>query len=159
MAAIPLFDVSKIDLTGVAVTPETVGEINPQSGDMRQLDHLVWMNEDSTLGLGVKTVHDDEFWVEGHIPGRPLLPGVLMIEAVAQLCSILQYYAHNLGKDRFLGFTRCDDVVFRGQVVPGDTMYMLAKEISASRRRFISSAQAMVNGRIVFEALITGMLI
>ncbi len=159
MAALPLFDVSTIDLTQVAVTRQRVGEINPQCGDMRQLDYVIWMSEDARTGVGVKHVRDDEFWVSGHIPGRPLLPGILMIEAAAQLCSVLQHHAHKIGEKDFLGFTRCDDVVFRSQVVPGDTMYLLAMETSRSRRRFVSCAQAMVEGQIVFEARITGMRI
>ncbi len=159
LAAQPLFDLSTIDLTEVAVPPDVVGGINPQSGPMRQLDHLIWLNDDSTVGLGVKSVRDDEFWVAGHIPGRPLLPGVLMIEAAAQMSSILHTFAHSIGQTEFLGFTRCNDVVFRGQVVPGDTLYLLAKQISFRRRQFVSSTQAMVDGRLVFEATITGMIL
>ena len=113
----------------------------------------------SLQGLGVKHVRDDEFWVAGHIPGRPLMPGVLMIEAAAQLCSLLQRTAHKTRRSSFLGFTRCDDVAFRGQVVPGDTLYLLAKEISYHPRRFVSAAQAITNGQLVFEATITGMVI
>ncbi len=157
MAAQPLFDVSTIDLTKVAVAPEVVGRVIPQSGHMRQLDHVIWLNSDSTSGLGVKAVHDDEFWVAGHIPGRPLMPGVLMIEAAAQLSSILHKYAHSISDSEFLGFTRCEKVVFRGQVVPGDTLYLLAKQISFRRRKFVSAAQATVDGKLVFEATITGM--
>ena len=156
MAALPLFDLSKIDLAQVVVTPQRVGEINPQCGDMRQLDHLIWMSEDAKTGLGVKKVRDDEFWVKGHIPGRPLLPGVLMIEAAAQISGVLQHYAHDVG-EHFLGFTRCDDVIFRAQVVPGDTLYLLAREISHRRRQFVSITQAIVDDRIVFEGTITGM--
>ncbi len=159
MAAQPLFDLSTIDLTQVAVPPDIVAGINPQSGPMRQLDHLIWMNDDSTCGLGVKTVRDDEFWVAGHIPGRPLLPGVMMIEAAAQMSSVLHTFAHSIGETEFLGFTRCDNVVFRGQVVPGDTLYLLARQISFRQRQFVSSTQAMVNNRLVFEATITGMIL
>ena len=157
MAAQPLFDVSTIDLTKVAVAPEVVAKINPQSGPMRQLDHVIWLSDGATSGLGVKTVRDDEFWVTGHIPGRPLMPGVLMIEAAAQLSSVLHRYAHSIGDSEFLGFTRCEDVVFRGQVVPGDTLYLLATQLSFRRRKFVSAAQAMVEGKLVFEATITGM--
>jgi len=157
LAAKPLFDISTIDMTKVAVAPDVVGRVIPQSGPMRQLDHVIWLSEDSTSGLGVKAVGDDEFWVAGHIPGRPLMPGVLMIEATAQLSSILHKYAHAISDSEFLGFTRCEGVAFRGQVVPGDTLYLLAKQISFRRRKFVSAAQAMVNGKLVFEATITGM--
>ena len=157
MAAKPLFDISTIDMTKVAVAPDVVGRVIPQSGPMRQLDHVIWLSEDSTSGLGVKAVGDEEFWVEGHIPGRPLMPGVLMIEATAQLSSILHKYAHSISDSEFLGFIRCENVVFRGQVVPGDTLYLLAKQIWFRRRKFVSAAQATVNGKLVFEATITGM--
>ena len=152
-----LFDISSVNLSDVVVTPEEVGQLNPQAGDMRHLNHLIWKNDENTMALGVKYVNEDEFWVPGHIPGRPLLPGVIMIEAAAQLSSVL--YKLKCKEDRFLGFTRCDDTIFRGQVVPGDTFYLLAKEISFKKRRFISATQGMVDGKLVFESRITGMVI
>ena len=159
MAAQTLFDLANIDLTQVSITPDGVADMTPQTGHMRQLDYVIWMSEDSTSGLGVKTVHDDEFWVDGHIPGRPLMPGVLMIEAAAQLCSLLHKCAHPIKEPHFLGFTRCDEVAFRGQVIPGDTLYLLARELSFRPRRFVSAAQAFVGNRLVFEATITGMVL
>ncbi len=152
-----LFDISRIDLTQVAATPDEVGRVLLQKGAMRHLDYLIWADEANCCAVGVKDVRSDEFWVPGHIPGRPLLPGVLMIEAGAQLCSFLQQRKSE--PDGFLAFTRCDDCVFRGQVVPGDRLILLAKEIEAGRRRFVSRTQGLVGGKLVFEATITGMKI
>jgi len=152
-----LFDLDGIDLSQTAVTAEEVGRINPQCGDMRQLDYVIWRNDDNSMALGVKEVRPDEFWVPGHIPGRPLMPGVLMIEAGAQLSSVL--YRLKSKEERFLGFTRCDEVVFRGQVQPGDRLYLLVREIAFKARRFISASQGIVNGKLVLEAKITGMVI
>ena len=157
MASPPLIDLNSIDLSAVAVDAEEVGRINPQCGYMRQLDHVIWMDEPRTQSVGIKQVTDQEFWVPLHIPGRPLMPGVLMIEAAAQLSSI-QHHKKS-GKDDFIGFTRCDDTVFRGQVVPGDTLYLLSDEISFKRRRFVTRAQGIVNGKVVFESKITGMVV
>ncbi len=153
-----LFDISGIDLGSVAANAEEVGRVNPQSGHMRHLDHVIWFNEDKTRVLGVKFVRHDEFWVPGHIPGRPLLPGVLMIEAAAQVSSYLQRAKYpELG---FLGFTRCDQTSFRGQVLPGSTLYLLAQlEPSSNSRRFVCLAQGVVDNKIVFESKITGMAI
>jgi 3-hydroxyacyl-[acyl-carrier-protein] dehydratase len=151
-----LFEINNIDLNGQSVSYDEVGRLNPQCGDMRHLHHVVWMSDDNSQALGVKYVREDEFWVPGHIPGRPLLPGVLMIEAGAQLSSIT--YLKKSGRDVFLGFTRCDDVVFRDQVVPGDDLYILAKEKDFGARRFISHVQGIVKDRLVFEAQITGMV-
>ena len=66
---------------------------------------------------GYRDVRDDEFWVRGHIPGRPIFPGVLMIETAAQLVG---YYAMSkMPSQGFLGFGGVEDVKFRGTVVPG----------------------------------------
>ena len=161
MAAPMLFDISGIDMSSVRASTEQVEAINPHRGHMRMLDRVVWLNDDITCGVGVKHVRDDEFWVAGHVPGRPLLPGVLMIEAAAQLCSFLEGTKSYEKEDKppFLGFVRCDHVVFRGQVVPGDTLVLLALEISRRRRRFESKTQAWVEDRLVFEGTITGMVI
>lgn len=124
---------------------------------MRMLDRVIWLSESGTSCFGIRTIRHDEFWVDGHIPGRPLFPGVLMIEAAAQLCS---FSNTRLGRTTgFLGFTRCDDVVFRGTVVPGDDLYILTAEIDYNRRRFISKTQGIVGEKLVFEATITGMAI
>ena len=159
MAAPPLFDISKMDLSKVAASAARIEQVNPHRGPMRMLDRVIWFNEDATIGLGVKEVRDDEFWVDGHVPGRPLLPGVLMIEAAAQLCSFLQGLRPHADKSRFIGFIRCDDIAFRGQVVPGDTLYLLAEEISCRRRRFTSKTQGIVDDRLVFEGTVTGSVI
>ena len=159
MAAPPLFDISKMDLSKVAATAERIEQVNPHRGPMRMLDRVVWFNEAATIGLGVKEVRDDEFWVDGHVPGRPLLPGVLMIEAAAQLCSFLQGLRPHADKTRFIGFIRCDNIVFRGQVVPGETLYLLAEETSCRRHRFTSRTQGIVNDRLVYEGTVTGMVI
>jgi 3-hydroxyacyl-[acyl-carrier-protein] dehydratase len=154
---VPLFDLSAIDLSAVVLCTAEVEAINPHRGPMRQLDQVVWMSQDRSQGVGVKRVRDDEFWVPGHIPGRPIMPGVLIIEAGAQLCSL--QYKLKTKEDRFVGFLRCDQVVFRGQVVPGDTLYLLGKEVEFRPRRFIAACQGMVNGKIVFEGQVTGITI
>ena len=96
-------------------------------------------------------------WVPGHFPGRPILPGVMMIEAGAQLASFLFHCRRN--DDCIAGFTRIENAVFRGQVVPGQDLVVLAREVKYQPRRFISDIQGIVADRLVFEARITGMVI
>ena len=156
MPTVPFFDLSTIDLNAVFADAAAVGRANPQAGDMRMLDHIVWVSPDGSQGLGVRFIRHDEFWIPGHIPGRPLLPGVLMIEAGAQLASFMQKNKYR--REGFLGFTRCDDTAFRGQVVPGDTLYLLGEEVESTARRFISRVQGVVNGKMVFESTVTGMI-
>ncbi|MDP6541711.1 MAG: 3-hydroxyacyl-ACP dehydratase FabZ family protein [Phycisphaerales bacterium] len=156
MSVEPLIDLSAIDLNNVALSEDKVGEMNPQAGDMRQLDYVSYLNDEYTIAVGVKKVREDEFWVAGHIPDRPIYPGVLMIEAAAQLSSVL-YHIKSTG-NHFMGFTRCDNCSFRGQVVPGDTLTLIAVETKFQRRRFICKAQGYVNDTFIFEAQITGMM-
>jgi 3-hydroxyacyl-[acyl-carrier-protein] dehydratase len=155
MASTLLIDLDSIDLTATMADEAAVARINPQGGPMRQLDRVIWYDPPITQGVGVKLVTDQEFWVPYHIPGRPLMPGVLMIEAAAQLGSFL--YRTKVPNLPFVGFTRCTDTVFRGQVVPGDTLLILCKEIECTRRRFISRFQGVVSGKLVMETTITGM--
>ena len=155
----PLFDISGVDLDAVVVTPERIGQLNPQAGDMRHLDHVIWHSPDHGRIVGVKHVREDEFWVPGHIPGRPLLPGVIMIEAAAQLASVA--FRLKTGENQFLAFTRLTDVAFRAQVVPGDRLLLLIEEIDFKPRKFVCRAQGIVNAleAIAFEATITGMVV
>lgn len=156
MPSVPIVDLSTLDLNAVAADAAVVARFNPQAGDMRMLDHIVWVSDDGCRGVGVRFIRHDEFWIPGHIPGRPLLPGVLMIEAGAQMASFMQKNKYN--RQGFLGFTRCDDTSFRGQVVPGDTLYLVGEEVESTARRFISRVQGFVNGKIVFESTVTGMI-
>ncbi len=124
---------------------------------MRQCDRIIWASDNLRQCIGAKDVRADEFWCVHHIPGRPLFPGVLMIESAAQCASWL--FRTRFPALGFLGFLRCDETSFRGQVVPGDTFVILVDEIEASPRRFISKTQGLVRGKLVFESKITGMAI
>ena len=155
MAPSLLFDLSKIDLNQVQYDVAAIEAVNPHRGAMRLLDGITWASDDFTLGLAFKDVRDDEFWVPGHIPGRPVLPGVLMIEAAAQLASFS--VLKRLTGVKFLGFAGLDAVKFRGQVVPGDRLFILVRQRDFRPRRFICNSQGLVNGKLVFEAQVTGM--
>jgi len=155
MAPKLLFDISKIDLDTTVVSVEQIEAVNPHRGDMRLLDGFVHCTDDFSEAIAFKDAKADEFWVPGHIPGRPLFPGVLMIEAAAQVASYLTI--NKLEGINFLGFTGADNFKFRGQVVPGDRLYILCKEEKFKPRRSTCLVQGIVNGNLAFEGKVTGM--
>jgi 3-hydroxyacyl-[acyl-carrier-protein] dehydratase len=150
-----LFDLSEIDLSQTIFGPEAIRQHNPQRGAMEHLNGIIWANREHDRIVGYKDVRDDEFWVPGHIPGRPLLPGVIMIEAGAQLSSF--YTKEFLGWTGFIGFGGVTDVKFRQQVAPGCRMHLLSVKIWERHRRICSQVQGVVDGTLVFEATVTGL--
>lgn len=156
-APTPIVDLAALDLSACVMDQRVIGTFIPHRGSMLQLDRVIWHREDYTSAVAIKRVRDDEFWCAGHIPGRPIMPGVMMIEAGAQLASIM-YFAR-VNHRNFAGFTRIEDTVFRGIVVPGDEMYILAREVKFHIKRFISDIQGIVRGKVVFESRITGMIL
>ena len=155
MAAEIIFDLSRFDLDHPIAGPAEIEAVNPHRWAMRQIDAVIWMDDAKSAVIGYKLVRADEFWAAGHIPGRPVLPGVLMIEAAAQLASFVVH--HRFPGLGFLGFIGCDEVKFRGQVLPGDRLYLMGREIRFKPRRFVCEAQGVVAGKLVFEAKITAM--
>lgn len=149
-----LFDISAIDLNQVLFDQEAIRECNPQRGDMEHLNGIVWADPTQGRIIGYKDVRAEEFWVSGHIPGRPLLPGVLMIEAGAQLASF--YTRKYVGWQGFIGFGGVDECKFRAPVQPGCRMYLLGQKLWERHRRIYCQIQGLVNGSMVFEAGITG---
>lgn len=151
----PLLDLSTVDLTRVSVDKEGIYKVNPHRFEFQQLTGIYFVDPQTTTIVGYRDVKEDEFWVRGHIPGRPIFPGVLMIEAAAQLVS---YYAMTAsGKKGFLGFAGVDGVKFRGSVHPGHRIVLVGKMQDVRARRCVGATQAFVDGEMVYEGLITGM--
>ncbi|MFA5864176.1 MAG: beta-hydroxyacyl-ACP dehydratase [Phycisphaerae bacterium] len=151
----PVIDLSKIDLNSIVVDKEGIRKGNPQRYEMEHLDGILYLNTEEHKIAGFKDVREDEFWVRGHIPGRPLLPGVIMIEAAAQLASF--YTRHVLHNGGFFGFGGVDEVKFRGTVIPPSKLILLGTALEVRPRRSIHYIQGFVDAKMVFEAKIIGM--
>jgi len=155
MPAKPLFDMSKLDVNAAVLDSDAIDELNPQRFEFKQLDRICHLDLEAGEMAGIRDVKEGEFWVRGHIPGRPLFPGALMIETAAQLVSV---YAKSATPDSgFVGFGGVEGVKFRGAVVPGDRILLIGTMVEMRRRRCVGDVQGYVNGKMVFEGTITGM--
>lgn len=151
----PLFDLARVDLNQREADIEGIRQFNLQRHEMEQLDAVVYINPDEQVVIGIKDVRDDEFWVRGHMPGYPIMPGVIMVEAAAQLCS---YYVrkYNLLPGHFFGFLGLENVRFRGRVHPGDRLVIVAKPVRIHRRQTVFNTQAFVKDTMVFHGDVLG---
>lgn len=140
----------------VTADADAIEAVNPHRGAMRLLTAITHVDPDAPSLLGAYyDVPTDAFWVAGHIPGRPIFPGVLMLEAAAQLCS---YSCITHFPDiAFMGFAGADAIKFRGQVGPGDRFHLALNQVELRKRRSICDVQGLVDGNLVFECRIKGM--
>lgn len=150
-----ILDPTQIDTGQVVADRESLRRSNPQRFEMEQIDGVVLLDVANHLVVGYKDVRPDEFWVRGHMPDFPLLPGVLMCEAAAQLVS---FYADRAGLrfGDFMAFGGMENVRFRGAVRPGDRLLLVGKGQRVRPRHTIFNVQGFVNGAMVFHADIIG---
>ena len=117
------------------------------------IDKMIEMAGEQS-GIGIKNVTMNEPFFQGHFPSRPIMPGVLLVEAMAQTAGalVLEHYAEHAGKLVF--FTSIDGAKFRRPVVPGDTVHFHVKLLAKRSPIFKFSAEAKVDGKLVAEATI-----
>ncbi len=152
-----LLDLSGIDLGARVKTRAEIEEWNPHRGHMSMLDWIVWEDPTRSRGIGLKHVGHDEFWVPGHFPGKPMFPGVLMVETGAQLACYL--YISRKTEKSLVAFLRIEHAAFRAGVKPGDDLYVLCDDVKVGRRSFLCDLQGLVNGKVAFDARVSGMMI
>lgn len=122
------------------------------------IDKMIEMDGEQS-GVGIKNVTMNEPFFQGHFPQRPIMPGVLLIEAMAQSAGalVLEHYAEHAGKLVF--FTSIDGAKFRRPVGPGDTVHFHVKLLAKRSPIFKFFAEAKVDGKLVAEATIGASLI
>jgi 3-hydroxyacyl-[acyl-carrier-protein] dehydratase len=152
----PIVDLNAVDLNQVFADINEIRKYNPQRHEMEQLSAIIMVDEANDICFGYKDITDSEFWVRGHMPNMPLMPGVVMCESAAQISSYYTQRFDLLGAD-MVGFGGLEKVRFRGPVVPGDRFYVSCKLLKARRNRMIIAAfEGYVNGRVVVGGQIKG---
>jgi len=150
-----IVDPSEYDLNHVIADIEEIRRYNRQRFEMEQLTAIVYEDMRRAACVGYKDLGQDEFWVRGHMPGMPLMPGVIMCEAAAQLAS---YYTqkHKLMNTPVVGFGGLKDVRFRGVVQPGERFVVAARLLKVRSVILTCEFQCLVRDTMVCEGILMG---
>ncbi len=149
-----LVDFSKFDTAHVIHDLDEVLKVNPHRFELRLLDGILYMDE--THAVGFKDISDEEFWIRGHFPERPIMPGVLICECAAQLSS---FYAlrSKLVDNGYVGLGGMDTVRFRGPVLPGNKLVVMLRRGRVRRNAmFTADFQGYVDGTLIVDGVIKG---
>jgi 3-hydroxyacyl-[acyl-carrier-protein] dehydratase len=131
---------------------EKIMELLPHRYPFLLVDRVVSLVPDDKI-VALKNVTINEPFFQGHFPGRPIMPGVLIIEAMAQVGGILAYETGPPEKrNRLIYFMGMDKVRFRKIVVPGDQIIFEAKILKFRSKVAKMSGTATVDGQLVAEA-------
>ncbi|MCH8242115.1 MAG: beta-hydroxyacyl-ACP dehydratase [Planctomycetes bacterium] len=150
-----LADLDGLDLSNVCLTKKQIYEDLPHRYEFMLLDGVLHMDADAKLIVAFRDIREDDWWFRGHVPGRPLLPGVLMLEMAAQVSAVM---ARRVGGVKgFIAFGGIDNCKFREVVTAPSRLYLLCVGTEYRARRVVSATQGVANGKLIFEATITGM--
>ncbi len=151
-----ILDPATLDYQNVIADAAEIRKYNPQRFEMEQLTAIILEDLSRHVCVGYKDVTLDEFWVRGHMPNMPLMPGVMMLEAAAQMCSYFSQKYDLLGAD-MVGFGGLEDVRFRDPVIPGDRLTLMCQMTKLRRGRIVvTKFQGFVRNSLAVEGILKG---
>ncbi len=144
---------------GESLDIERVKQMIPHRYPILMIDKVVDIVADASA-VGVKAVSINEPFFQGHFPDRPVMPGVLIIEAMAQSAAVLVVYT--LGPEsegKLVYFMTVNDARFRRPVVPGDTLHVHVYKRQRRGNVWKFASEAKVDGQLVAEATFAAMIV
>jgi len=149
-----ILDFSEYDVNHVVSDIEEIRRHNRQRFEMEQLTATCFEDLERRTIVGYKDLGPDEFWARGHMPNMPLMPGVIMCEAAAQVASL---YCHKYKLfDDMVGFGGLEAVRFRGVVRPGERFVIVCRLLKLRRMIVTCEFQCFVKQDLVCEGIIKG---
>ncbi len=156
----PIVDLQSLDLSRHVVPDAVLREMLPHAHEFQMLDGICHYDAEKGIAVGYKEWGSDPWWARGHVPGRPIMPGVLMIEGAAQIATFLVKQKSDWAKHRMIGLAGLDDVRIRGQVVPPARVYFVSGSCVVSGRRLAKmAAQVFANGQMIMEMTVMGVML
>jgi UDP-3-O-[3-hydroxymyristoyl] N-acetylglucosamine deacetylase/3-hydroxyacyl-[acyl-carrier-protein] dehydratase len=128
-----------------------IQRILPHRYPFLMVDKIIELELDKRV-VGVKSVTINEPFFQGHFPGQPIMPGVLIIEAMAQTSGILILNSLPDFKEKLVYFMQINNAKFRKPVLPGDQLFLEIVLVSKKTKIFLMKGKAIVNDKIVAEA-------
>jgi 3-hydroxyacyl-[acyl-carrier-protein] dehydratase len=148
-------DVTKLDYTQLVADIEQIRTVNAQRFEMEMLTGVVLLDPVRHIIVGFKDLTENEFWVRGHMPNYPLMPGVLMLEAAAQLVSFYGS-SQKIVAGKLMGLATIDEARFLRRVMPGERLILTGRGMKVSRKINRFRCEGFVGSEKAFEAVVTG---
>lgn len=126
-------------------------KILPHRYPFLMVDRVLELEEGKRI-VAIKNVTINEPFFPGHFPGHPVMPGVLIVEAMAQVAGILAYQSDESVRDKVTYFVGIDNARFRRPVMPGDQLRFEIEATGCKRGIWTFTAKALVEGKLVTEA-------
>ena len=139
------------------VDAQGIEQVIPHRGDMRLIDEIREFTDKTAVGI--KHVRDNEFWCAGHFPAKSIMPGVLIVEALAQTACFMIMKTHGNNGGKMLGyFVSIESARFARMVLPGDTLELHVEEVASKLKMHKFSGNAFVNGVRVASATFSAIM-
>ena len=156
MPADDAFDPTAFDFIRPLLDIEVIRAINPHRHEMELLSAIVALDPVAHRIVGYKDLTASDFWVRGHMPGFPLMPGVLMCEAAAQLTGFYVVYQKITDPGVLMGLGGIEEARFYRPVRPGERLVMVGSGVRVNRRMTKFKVTGYVGTERAFETVLVG---